>query len=338
MNNSPSGLRVIHNKRVFSLKNFFLRWEWMLVGLLAIIIGTSVATSGGNFLSFPGLMSTLRDFMDKAILVFPMMMIILLGDIDISVGSTIALCATVMGVMLQSGIDAFICLFSGILLGALCGSINGFLISHFKELSSVIVTVSTMIIYRGIATFILRDSAAGSFPSWITKISYGDIKGIPYTLIFFVAECIFFCVLLSKSKFGRRLYACGNNSQTSRYSGINTKGIKFAVFLIIGIFAALSAIILMSKMNSARPNIAKNYELDVIAITVLGGVATSGGKGSPVGVILSTLCICFLRYGLGLININAETVMIIIGLLLIIAVSIPNLKNVIGFSTKKSIK
>lgn len=338
MNNAPLSQRVIQNKRIFSFKSFFMRWEWMLVALLAIIIGTSVLTAGSNFLSFNGLMSTLRDFMDKAILIFPMMMIILLGDIDISVGSTIALCATVMGVMLQSGTNAFLTLFIGILLGALCGSINGYLISHFRELSSVIVTVSTMIIYRGIATFILRDSAAGSFPSWITKISYGDIGGVPYTLIFFIVECIFFTILLTKSKFGRRLYACGNNAQTSRYSGINTKGIKFAVFLIIGIFAALSAIILMSKMNSARPNIAKNYELDVIAITVLGGVATSGGKGNPIGVILSSLCICFLRYGLGLINIKSETVMIIIGLLLIIAVAIPNLKNALGVPLKKRIK
>ncbi len=335
MNNHVSTGRQIANKRSMSIKTFFLKWEWMLALLLAIIIFSNIATSGSNFLNYSGIMSTLRDFLDKAILVFPMMMIILLGDIDISVGSTIALCATVMGVMMQSGINPVISLISGIILGALCGGFNGYLISRFKELSAVIVTVSTMIIYRGIATFILRDGSAGNFPYWITKINYGDIAGIPYMLIFFIVECIVFWIILSKSKFGRRLYGCGNNEETCIYSGINTKNIKFTAFLVTGIFSAISAIILMSKMSSARPNIAKNYELDVIAMVVLGGVATSGGKGNVLGVILSTLCICFLRYGLGLINIKSETIMIIIGLLLIIAVAVPNFKSAFPNTFKK---
>ena len=330
MNKDNAPLRVIENKREFSLKRFFLQWEWMLVALLIIINVVNIVSVGSSYGNYSSIMGALRDFMDKAILVFPMMMIILLGDIDVSVGSTIALCATVMGTLFTKGVPMGLCLVIGVVLGALCGAFNGFLISRFKELSAVIVTVSTMIIFRGIATVILRDQSAGGFPSWFTQINWGGVAGIPFTVIFFVIEAVFFVILLSKSRFGRELYACGNNSETSRYSGINTKRIKFLVFLVMGVFAAFSAIILMSRMSSARPNIAKNYELDVIAMVVLGGVATSGGKGQPLGVILSTLCICFLRYGLGLNNITAETIMIIIGVLLIIAVAIPNLKAAFG--------
>lgn len=341
VNNAP--LRVIEGKRAFSAKRFFLQWEWMLVLLFIGINVVNVISVGSNYGNFGSIMGALRDFMDKAILVFPMMMIILLGDIDVSVGSTIALCATVMGTLFQKGVPMGACMAIGIVVGGVCGGFNGLLISRFKELSAVIVTVSTMIIYRGIATVILRDQAAGGFPSWFTKINWGGfeipgIGSIPFTLVFFILEAVFFVILLSKSRFGRKLYACGNNVETSRYSGINTKRIKFLVFFVMGIFAALSAIILMSKMSSARPNIAKNYELDVIAMVVLGGVATAGGKGKALGVILSTLCICFLRYGLGLNNITAETIMIIIGILLIIAVAIPNLKTTFGGKRRKANK
>ena len=329
-NNASAPLRVIEGKRAFSAKRFFLQWEWMLVVLLIGINAVNLITVGSNYSNVDSILGALRDFMDKAILVFPMMMIILLGDIDVSVGSTIALCATVMGTLYQKGIPMGVCMILGLVVGGLCGAFNGFLISRFKELSAVIVTVSTMIIFRGIATVILRDQAAGGFPSWFTQINWGGVGKIPYTLIFFIAESVFFIVMLTKSRFGRELYACGNNAETSRYSGINTRRKKFLVFFIMGIFAALSAIILMSKMSSARPNIAKNYELDVIAMVVLGGVATSGGKGKPLGVFLSTLCICFLRYGLGLNNITSETIMIIIGILLIVAVTIPNLKTSFG--------
>lgn len=334
-------LREIEGKRAFSAKRFFFQWEWLLVLVLAAIFIMNTSLSS-NFASFGSLMSAISDFMDKAILVFPMMMVIMLGDIDVSVGSTMALTATVMGVCFQSGIPMGLCIVIGLLLGTLCGFINGYLISRFKELSAVIVTISTMIIFRGVATAILRDQAAGGFPKWFTQISWGKLGGIPFTFLFFVVEAAFFIVLIHKSKFGRRLYACGNSMQASRYSGIETKNVKLAVFTAMGFFAAIAAVFLMSKMSSARPNIATNYELDVIAMVVLGGVSTAGGKGRVPGVILSMFIICFLRYGLGLVNIQSEMVMIILGGLLILSVSAPSLKtlfrqkNLVSAKTKET--
>lgn len=328
-NQAKAPLREIEGIRKFSAKRFFLQWEWMLVALFIAINIYNLVTSP-NYGSFDSIMSALRDFMDKAVLTLPMMMIILLGDIDVSVGSNMALCATVMGILFRAGLPMPLVLVLGIVTGTLCGAFNGFLLSKFNELSAVIVTVSTMIIFRGLATVLLRDQSVGGFPSWFTQISWGGIGGIPFTFVFFVIEAIAFWVILTKTKFGRKLYACGNNVETSRYSGINTRRIKFVVFAVMGFFAAIAAIILMSKMSSAKPSIAKNYELEAIAMVVLGGVSTSGGKGKPLGVIISTFCICMLRYGLGLNNINSETIMIIIGVLLIIAVAIPNVRGAFG--------
>jgi len=241
-----------------------------------------------------------------------------------------ALCATVMGMTYQAGVPMPLVLVIGLVVGTLCGAFNGFFISRFSELSAVIVTVSTMIIFRGLATVLLRDQSVGGFPAWFSEISWGDVGGIPLTFIFFIVEAIAFVIIITKSRFGRKLYACGNNMETSRYSGINGRRVKFIAFAVMGFFAAVAAIILMSKMSSARPNIAKNYELEAIAMVVLGGVSTTGGKGKPLGAIIATFCICLLRYGLGLNNIPSETIMIIIGILLIVAVAIPNVRGAFG--------
>jgi rhamnose transport system permease protein len=137
---------------------------------------------------------------------------------------------------------------------------------------------------------------------------------------------VIFGLLLHKTTFGRRVYAMGNNITASRFSGIQVDKIKIIVFTLTGLMAAVTALFLTSRMGSTRPNVASGYELDVIAMAVLGGVSSSGGKGRMLGAIISVFLIGFLRYGLGLKNVPAQALLIIIGLLLIFAVMIPNMK------------
>jgi rhamnose transport system permease protein len=210
--------------------------------------------------------------------------------------------------------------------GTICGLINGLLIVKFKELSAVIVTLSTMIIYRGIAYIILEDQASGKFPQWYKFLGWGHVGGIPFILIVFAIFAVIFGLLLHKTTFGRRVYAMGNNITASRFSGVQVDKIKVIVFTLTGLMAAVTALFLTSRMGSTRPNVATGYELDVIAMVVLGGVSTAGGKGRIIGTILSIFIIGFLRYGLGLVNVPSQMLLIIIGLLLIFAVMIPNLK------------
>jgi rhamnose transport system permease protein len=189
-----------------------------------------------------------------------------------------------------------------------------------------------MILYRGIAYIILENQAAGGFPQWFSFLGWGYIKGIPFILALFAVTALVFAFLLHKTTFGRKVYAIGNNAVASRFSGVKVDKMKVIVFTLTGFMTAVASLFLTSKMGSTRPNIASGYELDAIAMVVLGGVSTSGGKGRMIGVILSIFIVGLLRYGLGLINVSSQIVLIIIGLLLIVSVMISSLNIRMGKS------
>lgn len=318
--------RTILDQKKFSWKNFFFQWEWMLVIILIIVMIINSNLSP-YFFSYSSLRDGTMIFLDKAFIVFPMAMIMIMRDIDISVGSTVALTSVVMATVYNSlGFSMEIAILVCLLVGALCGLLNGILITRFKELSAVIVTLGTMILYRGIAYIILEDQSSGNFPDWFGFFGWGYVYGIPFILILFVIAAICFALLLHKTTFGRKIYAIGNNPVAARYSGINVDRIKLIVYTLAGIMAAVTAIFLASRMGSTRPNVANMYELDVIAMAALGGVSTAGGKGRIIGTVLAIFIIGYLQYGLGLINIPAQSLLIIIGALLIFAVAVPRIR------------
>ena len=323
---SSDGTRTIECERPFSVKRFFLQWEWMLVLMLVLVNVMNVSISP-YYGDFDNIMGAMRDFLDKAIVVFPMAFVIMLGEIDISVASTMALSSVIMGISFQAGIPMAAAVVIGLLVGTLCGFINGIILAKFKELSSMIVTLATQIIFRGIASILLETNSVGGFASWFNFLGWGKIGPIPFILIFCVIEGLFFAYLLHFTKFGRRSYAMGNSVTVSRFSGIKTDQMKIIIFTMTGFLAAVAAMFLASKMGSVRPDVAKGYELDIIAMVVLGGVSTAGGKGRILGTALSILVIGLLRYGLGLINVQSQIIMIIVGALLVISVAIPNLKG-----------
>ncbi len=325
------GTRIISAEREFSIKRFFLQWEWLLFALLIAVNIFNVLASP-NYGNIRIILNATRDFLDKAIVVFPMSLVLMLGEIDISVASVMALSATLTGVSYSAGLPMIAAILIGLLVGTVCGFINGFILIKFPELSSMIVTLATQIIYRGIAQIILETNSVGGFPSWFIKIASGKIGGlIPYALIFVLAEALFFSYLLHYTKFGRSAIAMGNSQTVSYFSGIRTNRIKLIVFTLVGFLSAVASIYLASKMSSVRPDIARGYELDIIAMAVFGGISSSGGKGRILGAVLSILVIGYLRFGLGLLNTTSQIIMIVVGGLLILAVAIPNFKE--GFTS-----
>lgn len=326
--------RTLENNKEFSWKSFFFQWEWMLVFILLLVFIVNSNLSP-YFFSYSSLRDGTMIFLDKAFIVFPMAMIMILRDIDISVGSTVALSSVVMAVSYNLlGVPMELAIVICLIVGAMCGLLNGIIIVKFKELSAVIVTLSTMILYRGIAYIILEDQASGKFPEWFGFFGWGYVFGIPFILIVFVAIAIIFAFVLHKTTFGRGIYAIGSNPTASRFSGIKVDKVKVIVFTLAGLMAAVTAIFLTSRMGSARPNIATMYELDVIAMAALGGVSTAGGKGKITGTVIAIFIIGYLQYGLGLINIPAPTLLIVIGALLIFAVAGPKIK-LPSFLTKR---
>jgi rhamnose transport system permease protein len=209
-------------------------------------------------------------------------------------------------------------------IGALCGFFNGLVLTRFKELPPMIVTLSSMMLYRGIALIILEDHSSGNFPAWFAELGWGSMLGIPIILWIFIICAIIFTLVLHKTNFGRQIYAIGSNRIASKFSGVNIERTRLIVYTLVGLMSALASLFLTSRTNSARPNIATGYEMDVIAMVVLGGVSSLGGTGKMAGPLISIMIIGFLRYGLGLMNVQTPVLLIITGCLLVFAVLISN--------------
>lgn len=328
------GTKMPGESRFAPVARFFMKWETILfIILIAINVVNSVISP--FYLSFNGLMDATLSFLDKSFIVFPMAMIILLGEIDISVAATVALSSVVMGVAYNAGngvpMVAAILICLGV--ATLCGFINGFLLTRFRELSPMIITLATATIYRGVAYVILEDRAAGKFPDWFQFFGWDSVGPVPFMLLCFVVCCVIFLFVMNKTTFGRRLYAIGNNRLAASYSGIKVENYRLFIYTLAGFMSGITAIFLTSRMSSTRPNIALNYELDVISMVVLGGFSTAGGKGKLSGAILAIFIIGLLKYGLGLINVDAQVLMIVIGLLLVFSVMLP---NVLGGRRKRA--
>jgi rhamnose transport system permease protein len=321
----------IESIRKFKFSDFFKQWEFMLICVFIIINIINISLSK-NYLNYNNIMDALIVYMDKALMVFPTAMVILLGEIDISIASTLALSSVLMGVSYRAGVPMPLAVVICLLVGITCGFINGIIIAKFKELSPIIVTLATMILYRGMALMILENGVVKNFPGWFQFLAWGKLGGIPFILIFFIIEVIIFAFMIHRTIFGRYIYAIGNNSIASNFAGINIGKLKMVIFTINGFVASIAGLFFTSKLASTRAFIAQHYELDVIAIVVLGGVSTAGGKGGIAGLVISVFVISSLRYGLGLINITSQHMFIVIGALLIIAVAIPNIKEIINQS------
>ena len=253
----------------------------------------------------------------------------ILGDIDISVGSIACISAVSLALAYNAGVPMGMAIVVCLLVGTLCGLINGFILTRFTELAPMIVTLGTQILFRGIAEGILGDTSAGGLTTvkWFSDLYWGKVGVVPIMFIFFVVFAVIFGFVLHKTVFGRWLYAIGSNKTAAEYAGIEVQKIRLIVFVLTGLFSAVTGVFLASRMGSTKSDIATGYELEAISMAVLGGFSTDGGKGNFIGVILAIFIVGFLRYGLGLINVPAQAMLVIIGGLLIVTVMAPNLKG-----------
>ena len=317
--------KTVSVAKPWSWKQFFFQWEWLLVLIFILIhiINSFISPyylNAGTFLNAP------MNFLDKAFIVFPMMLVIILGNIDISVASIVAFSSVMMAVLFNAGFPMPLAILAALVIGTLCGGINSLLLIKFRELPAMIVTLATMMIYRGVAYVILEDRASGGFPDWFSFFAWGYVGPFPFIVIVFAAAAVIFGVMLHKTGFGRNIYGMGSNLLACKYSGVKIDRIIVTVGLLTGLMSAVCAIFLTSRMGSTRPNVALGYELDVIAMVVLGGVSTSGGTGRIAGPILAVFVIGFLNYGLGLMNVSAQIILIILGLLLVLSVLVMNVR------------
>lgn len=299
-------------------------WEGILV-LLFIAVNIFCAM----FSEYYNLSSLLRQmpvYLAEVFMMLPMAYILVLGEIDISVGAIVCLSATMSCIVCNTNAPFIVVVITALGVGTICGAINGLILTKFQELPPMIVTLATQIIFRGISEIVL--GSGGSISASNTdgfRAIGGKIGNVPYILFLVVILSVIFAVILGKSTFGRRVYAIGTNRLTAYYSGVHVQKIRFIIYTIMGTVSGLCALFLVSSSYGANTTTGNGFEMDAIAMAVFGGISSTGGKGNIAGGFISAFIIVCLRVGLGQRNVNAQVILLIIGVLLIAAVALPNI-------------
>ncbi len=314
--------RAIPDRLQSRLAGALQSWESLLIVVAVAIFGINSFASP-YFLSAWSLSDATFNFTEKAMIAFAMALVIIAGEIDLSVAAIVALVSTMMGLMLQFGVGTPGLVLVGLLTGLLCGVFNGLLVT-LLNLPSIVVTIGTMSLFRGISFIILGDQAFNGYPKDFAFFGQGYVFWvISFELVLFAVLAVVFGVLLHWTSFGRTVYAIGNNPVAALFSGIRVNRVKLILFALTGVMAAVAGICLTSRLGSTRPSIATGWELEIVTMVVLGGVNILGGSGTIPGVVLAALIMGLVTFGFGLLNVPGIVMSIFIGLLLILVIALP---------------
>jgi rhamnose transport system permease protein len=307
-----------------------VRWESMLLLLLGatIIYGSSVSSA---FLQSGTIFYVGLNVGEVAIMALPVALLVITGEIDLSVASTLGLSGVVMGELFKHGWSVWAAMAAALLLGAVAGALNGFLVTRVG-LPSLAVTIGTLTLYRGIAQVILPTDTIGGFPASLSNIGVVPIPGtqIPYSIAFFAALAVIIGVVLHATPLGRAIFAIGASQEAAFFAGIRVKRIKFWLFVLSGLLGGFAGILWTLRFASARYDSGTGLELFVVTIVLLGGVSIFGGRGTIVGVLLAVSVLGCLQTALTLALVSAQDQNIVVGGLLIASVVVPNAAELFG--------
>ncbi|MBU8568326.1 ribose ABC transporter permease [Virgibacillus pantothenticus] len=290
-----------------------------LLGLFLITIVLGVMSD--NFFTLNNIFNLLRQVSVNALIAFGMTFVILTAGIDLSVGSTLALGSALTAGLLASGMDPFLAVCIGLLIGLILGAVNGLIIAKGK-VAPFIATLATMTIFRG-ATLVYTDGKpiTGLSDSFAFEmIGKGYVFGIPFPVIVMIVVFFSLFFVLRSTVFGRQVYAIGGNEEASKLSGIRADRVKIGVYSLTGMLSVLAGIIITSRLDSAQPTAGAMYELDAIAAVVIGGTSLSGGRGRIFGTLIGALIIGVIDNGLNLLNVSSFYQQIVKGLVILLAV------------------
>jgi rhamnose transport system permease protein len=299
-----------------------LRWETGLA-LVVVIIGIVGSSVSPQFLTSNNLFNVGLSNGEIAIMTLPMTLIVISGEIDLSVASTLGMSSALLGVLWSHhwpmpGIFVLIAV-----VGLAAGAVNGLLVTRLG-LPSLAVTIGTLALYRGIATILLGPTTVANFPTTYTNLGVNAVpftgNALTYSAAAFIVLAVIFGVVLHATPFGRSLFAMGASPEAARFAGIRVKRIKTILFMVSGLVCALAGVLWTFRLNTAVQNNGVGLELDVVAIVLLAGVSIFGGKGSIVGVVLAVLAFAGLQNALLLTNFNQEASGIVTGALLLLSV------------------
>jgi rhamnose transport system permease protein len=322
MTDTPLTTRQIPDRLTHPFRSALFSWQSLLF-LVAVAIFILNCFATPYFLSPWSLSDATFNFTEKALIALAMALVIISGEIDLSVAAIIAFSSTMMGLALQFGVGTPGLVAVGILTGLICGAFNGVLVTGLG-LPSIVVTIGTMSFFRGLSFIVLGDQAYKGYPSSFAFFGQGYVWWvISFEFVLFLIMAVLFYILLHRTNFGRWVFVIGNNPVAAEFSGVRVRRIKLILFCLTGIMSGITAVLLTSRLGSTRPSIAQGWELEVITMVVLGGVSILGGAGSIIGVVLAAFIMGLVTFGLGLLNVPGIVMSIVIGGLLIAVIALP---------------
>lgn len=301
----------------FSAAELYLKYGMFLI-LLALILFSALI--GRNFLAVQNLTNIIQSMSIVALAAFGETMVLILGKIDLSVGSVMALCGCIACSVAAATQNVLLAILAGLLAGALCGFINGFVIARF-EIPAFIITLATMQIARGVVLLLTNAVPVSGMGAGFRKIGSGKFLGFLPMPVLIMLVCFLLCwLLLNRTRFGRYIYACGGNEAAAIASGISAQRTVTLTYLLMGVLTGMSGIVLMSYINSGQPAGALNYEMDAITAAVVGGTSLSGGLGSVQGTLVGCMIVGVLDNIMNLKGVSSYWQQIARGLIIALSV------------------
>ncbi len=311
--------------RLTSLAPRLLRWESLLALLLIAFVWLGAGLSP-FFLTASNFSILTDQQMEVAIMTLPMTLIIVAGEIDLSVEGMLGLSSAILGATWAAGWPLWLGITFVLVVGATGGLFNGLLVTR-AGLPSLVVTLGTLALFRGLAYVVLGSRGVSNFPAGFNTFGFGDVPGtlVPWPFVLYGALAVVFIVILHRSWIGRQLFAIGRNKEAARFAGLRVAQVKTWLYVCSGTLSALAGVVLTARLSSSRADNGQGLLLSVVTAVLLGGVNIFGGQGTVAGVVLAVFVIGVLRSGLALADVSAETQTIAVGALLVLSVVTPNL-------------
>jgi ribose/xylose/arabinose/galactoside ABC-type transport system permease subunit len=311
------------------IRDVWARDPWRIAGLPLVLVVMCVyfTTQSPYFLTSGNIQNIALNMSTVGILAVGEAFVIVLAEIDISVGAILGLTSVTTAIGFQhygpvAGVVA------GLLTGVVAGSVNGFVVSRFR-VHSVIVTIGTMTAIQGLGFAVTNGTpVVVTFPSWVTWLGNGSIGSVPAPFVIMVGVILFGGIVFRLTTFGPKLFATGGNEEAARLAGINVTRVKLIAFVVAGLLASVAGVVYASRISSGQPTLGQGLELQAIAAAVVGGMALTGGRGTIVGVFLGVLILTILQDGLDITNVNSFWKTFVTGVVIVLAVIVDSLRTI----------
>jgi ribose transport system permease protein len=308
----------------------FSGYVWLrrnLASIIALMIMVVLLTFTTNsFMVSTNLISVTRQVCVNCFIAFGITCVLICGGIDLSVGSVVAAAGVIAVRMANSGMPVIFAVLVALIFGAIIGLFNGYVISH-TTIPAFIVTLSVQISIRGVGYLLTGGLPAQCTNDAFNNLGTGSFLKIPIPVIIVIVTLVILYFIMSRTSFGRHVYATGGNIEAAKYAGVNTRSIQMRVFMMSGILAALAGVVLAARLYSGQPSVGEGFERDAIAASVLGGTSFNGGIGTLGGTVVGVLIIGVLNNGMNLLKINSYWQYVVKGIVILGAVYIDFMKK-----------